>query len=172
MAGGSAASDTAVIRFVSLEPLLGALPSLDLSGLDWVIVGGVHVAPADHPEQAEQRLIEAFCVGVSSATRTALHDPEQPLPFANLQRRPGVWKRHGLGGYRRVQPRPAPRCPDCGDGDRVLPIVYGSPAAALVEAFERGEVQLGGCTEMPQQWYCGRCGLQWPDALDSVERSR
>ena len=40
MAGGSAASDKAVIRFVSLEPLLGALPSLDLSGLDWVIVGG------------------------------------------------------------------------------------------------------------------------------------
>ena len=129
-------------------------------------------APPSPAAQAEQRLIEAFCVGVSSATRTSLHDPEQPLPFANLQRRPGVWKRHGLGGYRRVQPRPGPRCPDCGDGDRVLPIVYGSPAAALVEAFERGEVQLGGCTEMPQQWYCGRCGLQWPDALDSVERSR
>jgi hypothetical protein len=132
----------------------------------------VHVAPADHPEQAEQQLIEAFCAGVSSATRAALHDPEQPLPFANLQRRPGVWKRHGLGGYRRVQPRPAPRCPDCADGDRVLPIVYGSPAAALVEAFERGEVQLGGCVEVPQQWYCGRCGLQWPDAWESGERSR
>jgi hypothetical protein len=132
----------------------------------------VHVAPADHPEQAEQRLIEAFCAGVSSATRAALHDPEHPLPFANLQRRPGVGKRHGLGGYRRVQPRPAPRCPDCAHGDRVLPIVYGSPAAALVEAFERGEVQLGGSTEMPQQWCCGRCGLQWPDAWNPRERSR
>jgi protein gp37 len=27
-------------RFLSLEPLLGPLPSLDLAGLDWVIVGG------------------------------------------------------------------------------------------------------------------------------------
>lgn len=28
------------IKFLSLEPLLGPLPSLDLSGIDWVIVGG------------------------------------------------------------------------------------------------------------------------------------
>jgi protein gp37 len=27
-------------RAVSLEPLLGPLPSLDLAGIDWVIVGG------------------------------------------------------------------------------------------------------------------------------------
>lgn len=27
-------------KFLSLEPLLGPVPSLDLSGLDWVIVGG------------------------------------------------------------------------------------------------------------------------------------
>jgi protein gp37 len=30
----------AAVRFLSLEPLLGPLPSLDLSGIDWVIVGG------------------------------------------------------------------------------------------------------------------------------------
>jgi protein gp37 len=30
----------AAIRFLSCEPLLGPLPSLDLDGLDWVIVGG------------------------------------------------------------------------------------------------------------------------------------
>jgi protein gp37 len=29
----------AAVRFLSLEPLLGPLPSLDLSGIDWVIVG-------------------------------------------------------------------------------------------------------------------------------------
>jgi protein gp37 len=28
------------VRFLSLEPLLGALPSLDLTSIDWVIVGG------------------------------------------------------------------------------------------------------------------------------------
>jgi len=27
-------------RFLSLEPLLGAIPDLDLTGIDWVIVGG------------------------------------------------------------------------------------------------------------------------------------
>jgi protein gp37 len=30
----------AAIRFLSLEPLLGPLPSLNLDGIDWVIVGG------------------------------------------------------------------------------------------------------------------------------------
>ena len=30
----------AAVRFLSLEPLLGALPKLDLRGIDWVIVGG------------------------------------------------------------------------------------------------------------------------------------
>ena len=31
---------TAHIKFLSLEPLLGPLPYLDLCGIDWVIVGG------------------------------------------------------------------------------------------------------------------------------------
>ena len=30
----------AATRFLSLEPLLGPLPSLDLTGIDWVIAGG------------------------------------------------------------------------------------------------------------------------------------
>lgn len=30
----------AVVRFLSLEPLLGPVPSLDLEGIDWVIAGG------------------------------------------------------------------------------------------------------------------------------------
>lgn len=30
----------AAVRFLSLEPLLSSLPSLDLTGIDWVIVGG------------------------------------------------------------------------------------------------------------------------------------
>jgi protein gp37 len=31
---------SASIKFLSLEPLLGPLPNLDLTGIDWVIVGG------------------------------------------------------------------------------------------------------------------------------------
>lgn len=33
-------STDAKIKFLSLEPLLGPLPNLDLNGIDWVIVGG------------------------------------------------------------------------------------------------------------------------------------
>ena len=31
---------SAAVKFLSLEPLLGPLPALDLDGIDWVIVGG------------------------------------------------------------------------------------------------------------------------------------
>lgn len=40
----------AAVRFLSLEPLLGPLPSLSLTGIDWVIVGGEsgrHARPID-----------------------------------------------------------------------------------------------------------------------------
>ena len=38
---GDAVRETpAAVHFLSLEPLLEALPSLDLTGIDWVIVGG------------------------------------------------------------------------------------------------------------------------------------
>jgi len=30
----------AAVRFLSIEPLLGPMPEMDLSGIDWVIVGG------------------------------------------------------------------------------------------------------------------------------------
>ncbi len=37
---GSLRSTSAQLKFLSLEPLLGPLPDLDLAGIDWVIVGG------------------------------------------------------------------------------------------------------------------------------------
>lgn len=45
-------STPAAVRFLSLEPLLGPVPSLDLTGIDWVIVGGEsgHGARPMHPE--------------------------------------------------------------------------------------------------------------------------
>lgn len=42
----------AAIRFLSLEPLLGLLPDLDLSGIDWVIVGG-ESGPGARPMKEE-----------------------------------------------------------------------------------------------------------------------
>jgi len=37
---GELRATPAAIRFLSLEPLIGHLPSLDMTGIDWVIIGG------------------------------------------------------------------------------------------------------------------------------------
>ena len=42
----------AAIKFLSLEPLLGPLPNLDLIGIDWVIVGG-ESGPGARPIEAD-----------------------------------------------------------------------------------------------------------------------
>ncbi|RMH70458.1 MAG: phage Gp37/Gp68 family protein [Bacteroidetes bacterium] len=42
----------AVVKFLSLEPLLGPLPNLDLTGIDWVIVGG-ESGPGARPMKEE-----------------------------------------------------------------------------------------------------------------------
>lgn len=42
----------AAIKFLSLEPLLGPLPNLDLAGIDWVIVGG-ESGPGARPMSAD-----------------------------------------------------------------------------------------------------------------------
>ncbi len=40
MAAGSDNKTPAHVKFLSLEPLLGPLPRLNLTGIDWAIVGG------------------------------------------------------------------------------------------------------------------------------------
>jgi len=40
------------VRFLSIEPLLGPLPDLDLEGIDWVIVGG-ESGPGARPMQRD-----------------------------------------------------------------------------------------------------------------------
>ncbi len=42
----------AYVKFLSLEPLLGPLPALDLTGIDWVIVGG-ESGPGARPMSGE-----------------------------------------------------------------------------------------------------------------------
>ncbi|MDV7392749.1 DUF5131 family protein, partial [Arthrospira platensis SPKY1] len=42
----------AQVKFLSLEPLLGPLPALDLMGIDWVIVGG-ESGPGARPMSGE-----------------------------------------------------------------------------------------------------------------------
>jgi protein gp37 len=51
------------LKFLSLEPLLGPLPSLDLSGIDWVIVGG-ESGPGARPMQLSWvRDVRDRCIG-------------------------------------------------------------------------------------------------------------
>jgi len=51
----------AAVKFVSLEPLLGPLPKLDLRGIDWVIVGG-ESGPGARPMEEDWVLeIKAQC---------------------------------------------------------------------------------------------------------------
>ena len=51
----------AAIKFLSLEPLLGAVPQLDLRGINWVIVGG-ESGPGARPMELEWVLeIKARC---------------------------------------------------------------------------------------------------------------
>lgn len=54
----------AAVRFLSLEPLLGPLPSLDLTGIDWVIVGGESGAGARPMHSDWVRDIRDRCVAV------------------------------------------------------------------------------------------------------------
>ncbi len=59
---------------------------------------------------------------------------------------------------------PERTCLQCGSG-RVVPIVYGMPGGALIEAAERGEVVLGGCVvgDDDPEWSCLECWTQWND---------
>ena len=50
------------MAFLSLEPLLGPLPSLDLAGIDWVIVGGESGPRARPMEEKWVRSIRDQCV--------------------------------------------------------------------------------------------------------------
>jgi protein gp37 len=56
---------SAKIKFLSLEPLLGPLPHLDLEGIDWVIVGG-ESGPYSRPMRPQWvRQIRAQCVAAN-----------------------------------------------------------------------------------------------------------
>lgn len=54
----------AAIRFLSLEPLLGPVPSLSLEGIDWVIVGGESGPGARHLDPDWVRDVRDRCLSV------------------------------------------------------------------------------------------------------------
>lgn len=54
-------STSAAIKFLSLEPLIGPLPGLDLTGIDWVIAGGESGPNARPMDPAWVREIRDIC---------------------------------------------------------------------------------------------------------------
>ncbi len=56
----------------------------------------VHLATSAQPKDDEEAILGTFADGMSGASLDALADPEKPMPFANLQRRRGGPKRHGI----------------------------------------------------------------------------
>lgn len=65
----------AVVRFISAEPLLGPLPSLDLTGIDWVIVGGESGPGARPMHPSWVREIRDKCIDVD----TEPFQPDEPF---------------------------------------------------------------------------------------------
>jgi protein gp37 len=70
----------AAARFLSCEPLIGPLDGLDLTGIDWVIVGGEKAARAKpmHPSWARQIRNQCVIAGVPFFFKqwgTWVHDP-------------------------------------------------------------------------------------------------
>ena len=53
----------AAVKFLSIEPLLGPLPELNLAGIDWVIVGGESGPGARYMDPSWVTDIQGQCVG-------------------------------------------------------------------------------------------------------------
>lgn len=99
----------AVLRFVSAEPLLGPLPSLDLAGIDWLIIGGESGPDARliSPSWVTELLAMAYRaetapfvkqMGSAFAALTDLHDkkggdPNEWPPHLRVRRWPTVGER-------------------------------------------------------------------------------
>lgn len=91
-------------RFLSCEPLLDSLPSLDLDGIDWVIVGG-ESGPGARPIEAEWvRDIRDKCVreGVSFMFKqwggTNKKKTGRELDGRIWDERPEIMRLHAAGG--------------------------------------------------------------------------
>ena len=83
----------AAVRFLSLEPLLGPLPRLDLTDVDWVIVGGESGPRARPMHPAWVRDIRARCAlnGIPFLFKQWGEWCPAPLNVTTEQAAAGVW---------------------------------------------------------------------------------
>jgi len=77
-------------------------------------------------------------------------------PGAILDRMRAASKNSRPQGTRR------PKCPQCGS-TAARPIVYGLPGKDLLQAANRGDVELGGCCIIHNApaWECPDCSHRW-----------
>jgi protein gp37 len=134
------------VRFLSLEPLLGPLPSLDLGGIDWVIAGGESGAGCRPLDMAWVRAVRDRCT-------------EQGIDFFFKQvggRTPKAGGRELDGRtWDQVPDRDGQRCPGCGKAGQAVPCVFcgqlQDPACGHGTSWEPPG---GG----PARWRCDGCG--------------
>ena len=142
----------AAVRFLSLEPLLGPLPSLDLAGIDWVIAGG-ESGPGCRPlDMAWVRAIRDRCA-------------EQEVDFFFKQvggRTPKAGGRELDGRtWDEMPDRHGQRCPGCGKAGRAAPCVFCGQLQDPV--CGRGTSYDPPAAETPGRWRCSECGAVTAD---------
>lgn len=101
----------------------------------------VHFAVCADPGDAEHRMLGAFQEGVSPSSLAMLHDPNLPLPFANLEWAKGQRKAHGISGAR--EPRKV-AAPTATDGSRATASPATSPARSADARPRPRKVQAAG----------------------------
>jgi hypothetical protein len=105
----------------------------------------VHHAPCADPVQAEHQMLAAFSAGVSPDSAARLHDPELPIPYANLEWPRTRRKDHGITGARGPRPRdttePAP--------SNGAPVTPGTAAPRHTQRVTAADLQ-GGRIRFPR----------------------
>jgi len=59
----------------------------------------IHILPTENSHEIEEQMLQYFIENVSDKAKMKLIDKELCLPFANLQLRSGVIKKHGLKNH-------------------------------------------------------------------------
>ncbi|TQS89622.1 hypothetical protein EU811_19650 [Arthrobacter sp. TS-15] len=109
----------------------------DLNGLY------VHFGPAADPDAAEARLLSTFSASVHKSVRETLYDRVRVAPFANVDVRKGLPKRHGLAGYkvaRAKNPKSAPSSKPVA----ILSTTINQPSLALDSVRDTGIADTAG----------------------------
>jgi protein gp37 len=68
----------AAVRFISAEPLLGPLPSLDLTGIDWLIIGGE--SGPGHRRMDPQWALDLIVAARAAGTKVFVKQGSGPRP--------------------------------------------------------------------------------------------